>query len=98
MRRQWKLSLLPRRNWQQYFTLPAQLVPFEAVDIYPKVTGFMDMDRVDRALAYTRANSLSGYPPRNSWPSARRQNPPCARLNRNDRRQASSPQTRALPA
>jgi membrane fusion protein (multidrug efflux system) len=30
------------------FTLPAQLVPFEAVDIYPKVTGFMDMIRVDR--------------------------------------------------
>src|SRR6266850_6301586 len=30
------------------FTLPAQLVPFEAVDIYPRVTGFMDMIRVDR--------------------------------------------------
>lgn len=30
------------------FTLPAQLVPFEAVDIYPKVTGFMEMIRVDR--------------------------------------------------
>src|SRR6202162_2536046 len=30
------------------FTLPAQLIPFEAVDIYPKVTGFMDMIRVDR--------------------------------------------------
>jgi membrane fusion protein (multidrug efflux system) len=30
------------------FTLPAQLVPFETVDIYPKVTGFMDMIRVDR--------------------------------------------------
>src|SRR5712672_678541 len=30
------------------FTLPAQLVPFENVDIYPRVTGFMDMIRVDR--------------------------------------------------
>src|ERR1700722_1942405 len=30
------------------FTLPAQLVPFQTVDIYPKVTGFMDMIRVDR--------------------------------------------------
>jgi membrane fusion protein (multidrug efflux system) len=30
------------------FTLPAQLVPFETVDIYPKVTGFMDVIRVDR--------------------------------------------------
>ena len=30
------------------FTLPAQLIPFETVDIYPRVTGFMDMIRVDR--------------------------------------------------
>jgi RND family efflux transporter MFP subunit len=30
------------------FTLPAQLVPFETVDIYPRVTGFMDTIRVDR--------------------------------------------------
>jgi membrane fusion protein (multidrug efflux system) len=30
------------------FTLPAQLVPFQTVDIYPRVTGFMDMIRVDR--------------------------------------------------
>src|SRR5260370_31297322 len=30
------------------FTLPAQLVPFETVDVYPRVTGFMDMIRVDR--------------------------------------------------
>src|SRR5260370_17731210 len=30
------------------FTLPAQLLPFETVDIYPRVTGFMDMIRVDR--------------------------------------------------
>src|ERR1700747_14601 len=30
------------------FTLPAQLIPFQTVDIYPKVTGFLDMIRVDR--------------------------------------------------
>src|SRR6202521_5659270 len=30
------------------FTLPAQLVPFQTVDIYPRVTGFMDTIRVDR--------------------------------------------------
>src|ERR1700686_1204875 len=30
------------------FTLPAQLIPFQTVDIYPKVTGFMDVIRVDR--------------------------------------------------
>jgi membrane fusion protein (multidrug efflux system) len=30
------------------FTLPAQLVPFQTVDIYPKVTGFMEVIRVDR--------------------------------------------------
>ena len=30
------------------FTLPAQLIPFQAVDIYPKVTGFIDMISVDR--------------------------------------------------
>ncbi len=30
------------------FALPAQLVPFQSVDIHPKVTGFLDMIRVDR--------------------------------------------------
>jgi RND family efflux transporter MFP subunit len=30
------------------FTLPAQLVPFQSVDINPKVTGFLEMIRVDR--------------------------------------------------
>src|SRR6267142_2347017 len=30
------------------FTLPAQLIPFETVDIYPRVTGVLDMIRVDR--------------------------------------------------
>jgi membrane fusion protein (multidrug efflux system) len=30
------------------FPLPGQLAPFETVDVYPKVTGFIDMIRVDR--------------------------------------------------
>jgi membrane fusion protein (multidrug efflux system) len=30
------------------FTLPAQLVPFQRVNVYPKVTGFVDTIRVDR--------------------------------------------------
>lgn len=30
------------------FTLPAQLVPFQTVDIYPRVTGFMETIGVDR--------------------------------------------------
>lgn len=30
------------------FTLPAQLVPFQSVNVYPKVTGFVDTIRVDR--------------------------------------------------
>jgi membrane fusion protein (multidrug efflux system) len=30
------------------FTLPGQLIPFQTVDIYPKVTGFLEMIRVDR--------------------------------------------------
>src|ERR1019366_2873821 len=29
-------------------SLPAQITPYEAVDIYPKVTGFIDMILVDR--------------------------------------------------
>src|SRR6266481_2766691 len=36
------------QKFSTVFTLPAQLVPFETVDIYPRVTGFMDMIRVDR--------------------------------------------------
>ncbi len=30
------------------FTLPGQLVPFQSVNVYPKVTGFVEMIRVDR--------------------------------------------------
>ncbi len=36
------------QKFSTVITLPAQLVPFETVDIYPRVTGFMDMIRVDR--------------------------------------------------
>ena len=40
--------LLPRRNLQQYSRCRRNSFPSETVDIYPKVTGFMDMIRVDR--------------------------------------------------
>jgi RND family efflux transporter MFP subunit len=37
--------------------LPAQIIPYEAVDIYPKVTGFIDMIRVDRG-SHVRAGEV----------------------------------------
>src|ERR1700721_834465 len=36
------------QNLVTTFPLPAQLVPFQSVNVYPKVTGFLDMIRVDR--------------------------------------------------
>jgi membrane fusion protein, multidrug efflux system len=36
------------QNLATVFPLPAQLIPFETVDIFPKVTGFVEMIRVDR--------------------------------------------------
>ena len=38
--------------------LPAQLVPFETVDIHPKVTGFIDMIRVDRGSRVHRGELI----------------------------------------
>jgi membrane fusion protein (multidrug efflux system) len=40
------------------FTLPAQLVPFQTVDIYPKVTGFIDVIRVDRGSRVRKGELL----------------------------------------
>ncbi|MDQ1410231.1 MAG: hypothetical protein QOJ41_1966, partial [Acidobacteriaceae bacterium] len=40
------------------FTLPAQLVPFQTVDIYPKVTGFMELIRVDRGSRVRKGELL----------------------------------------
>ena len=37
--------------------LPAQIIPYEIVDIYPKVTGFIDMIRVDRG-SHVRAGEV----------------------------------------
>jgi RND family efflux transporter MFP subunit len=37
--------------------LPAQIIPYETVDIYPKVTGFIDMIRVDRG-SHVRAGEV----------------------------------------
>ncbi|MFI5057055.1 MAG: efflux RND transporter periplasmic adaptor subunit [Candidatus Acidiferrales bacterium] len=36
------------RNLDTTLSLPAQVTPYEVVDIYPKVTGFLDMISVDR--------------------------------------------------
>lgn len=40
------------------FTLPAQLTPFQSVDIYPKVTGFMDVINVDRGSRVHRGELI----------------------------------------
>jgi len=40
------------------FTLPAQLVPFQTVDIYAKVTGFVDVIRVDRGSRVRRGELI----------------------------------------
>src|SRR5260370_1902828 len=40
------------------FALPAQLVPFQTVDIYAKVTGFVDMIRVDRGSRVHKAELI----------------------------------------
>ena len=57
------------------FTLPAQLVPFETVDIFPQSDWLHGHDpRGSRFSRSTKANSLSGFPLRNFWPSARRRN------------------------
>ena len=37
--------------------LPAQIIPYETVDIYPKVTGFIEMIRVDRG-SHVRAGEV----------------------------------------
>ena len=37
--------------------LPAQIIPYETVDIYPKVTGFIDTIRVDRG-SHVRAGEV----------------------------------------
>jgi RND family efflux transporter MFP subunit len=40
------------------FTLPAQLIPFQTVDIYAKVTGFVDLIRVDRGSRVHRGDLI----------------------------------------
>ncbi|UWZ84579.1 efflux RND transporter periplasmic adaptor subunit [Occallatibacter riparius] len=39
-------------------SLPAQLLPYESVDIYPKVTGFLDSIRVDVGSRVTQGEEL----------------------------------------
>jgi membrane fusion protein, multidrug efflux system len=38
-------------------SLPAQIIPYETVDIYPKVTGFIETIRVDR-VSHVRASEV----------------------------------------
>jgi membrane fusion protein (multidrug efflux system) len=46
------------RNLQTTITLPAQLVPYESVDVYPKVTGFVQTVTVDRGSRVQRGQLL----------------------------------------
>jgi membrane fusion protein (multidrug efflux system) len=46
------------RKLQTTIVLPAQLVPFESVDIYPKVTGFVQTVTVDRGSRVRRGQLL----------------------------------------
>src|SRR3954447_11458950 len=38
--------------------LPAQIIPYEIVDVYPKVTGFIESIRVDRGSQVHRGDVL----------------------------------------
>lgn len=46
------------RKLQTTISLPAQLIPFESVDIYPKVTGFVQTVTVDRGSRVRRGQLL----------------------------------------
>jgi membrane fusion protein (multidrug efflux system) len=46
------------RKLQTVISLPAQLTPFESVDIYPKVTGFVQTVTVDRGSRVRRGQLL----------------------------------------
>src|ERR1017187_9685241 len=46
------------RKLQTTIALPAQLVPYEQVDIYPKVTGFVETVTVDRGSHVQRGQLL----------------------------------------
>jgi RND family efflux transporter MFP subunit len=46
------------RKLDTTISLPAQLLPYESVDVYPKVTGFIDSIRVDRGSRVTKGESL----------------------------------------
>jgi membrane fusion protein, multidrug efflux system len=46
------------RKLETTITLPAQLVPYESVDVYPKVTGFVQTVTVDRGSRVQRGQLL----------------------------------------
>jgi len=47
------------RTLDTTISLPAQLLPYETVDVYPKVTGFIDSIRVDRGSRVTKGEILA---------------------------------------
>src|ERR1039457_7480048 len=44
-------------------SLPAQIIPYETVDIYPKVTGFIETIRVDRGSHVRAGEGEIIFPP-----------------------------------
>jgi membrane fusion protein (multidrug efflux system) len=46
--RQVAVASVESKKLDTILNLPAQIIPYEAVDVYPKVTGFLEMIRVDR--------------------------------------------------
>ncbi len=63
------------------FTLPAQLMPYETVDIYPKVTGFIDMISVDRGSHVHKGQLIIRLSAPELAPSVHKRNRRCTRQN-----------------
>jgi membrane fusion protein, multidrug efflux system len=52
-----RVSRVEKDKLATTLTLPAQLLPYEVVDVYPKVTGFIESLRVDRG-SHVRAGEI----------------------------------------
>src|ERR1700758_1139341 len=50
--------LVASKKLQTTISLPAQLIPYQQVDIYPKVTGFVQTVTVDRGSRVERGQVL----------------------------------------
>ena len=73
------------RRLETTIALPAQLTPYEQVDIYPKVTGFVETVTVDRGSQFTEDSC---------WLSSQR---PSWRVNGRKRKRRSEPLNPNLP-